>query len=85
MLLGFIGTIIIVRYLTMSKYGFFSLALTVIGILAGLSTLGLEEGATRYIAYFKGKKEEKVFKCKDKISLVDVYGNENNFDKGRCI
>jgi O-antigen/teichoic acid export membrane protein len=58
-LLGFIGTVIIVRYLTTEDYGLFSLALTVIGILAGLSTLGLGSGATRYIAYFKGKQDSK--------------------------
>ena len=59
MLLSFIGTVIIVRYLTTSEYGLFSLALTVIGILAGLSSLGLGEGATRYIAYFKGQQDSK--------------------------
>jgi len=59
MLLGFIGTVIIVRYLTTTEYGLFSLALTVTGILAGLSNLGLGEGATRYIAYFKGQQDSK--------------------------
>ncbi|RJS75440.1 hypothetical protein CW713_07330 [Methanophagales archaeon] len=59
MLLGFVGTVIIVRYLTTTEYGLFSLALTVTGILAGLSSLGLGEGATRYIAYFKGQQASK--------------------------
>ena len=58
-LLGFIGTVILVRYLTTEDYGLFSLALTVIAILAGLSTLGLTEGATRYIAYFRGQQSSK--------------------------
>ena len=59
MLLGFIGTIIIVRYLTTSEYGLFSLTLAVIGIIAGLSSLGLGDGAPRYIAYFRGKQDSK--------------------------
>ncbi|CAD6491117.1 MAG: Polysaccharide biosynthesis protein [Candidatus Argoarchaeum ethanivorans] len=58
MFLGFIGTVIIVRYLTTSEYGLFSLALTV-GIIAGISNLGIGEGATRYIAYFRGQQASK--------------------------
>ena len=59
LLLGFIGTIIIVRYLTTAEYGLFSLALTVIALIAGISILGIDLGATRYIAYFKGKEDNK--------------------------
>ncbi|MBA7548631.1 hypothetical protein ES705_41096 [subsurface metagenome] len=73
LLLGFISRVIIVRYTTQTEYGIYSLALVIISIFATISTLGLQEGSTRYIAYFRGKKEEKVFKCKDKISL----GEEN--------
>ena len=71
MLLGFVSRIIIVRYITQSEYGIFSLALVLTSIFAAISTQGLSEGSTRYIAYFRGKKEEKVFKCEDKISLGD--------------
>ncbi|NQE53596.1 putative flippase AglR [ANME-1 cluster archaeon GoMg3.2] len=58
MLLGFVGRIIIVRYITQTEYGIYCLALVIISIFATISTLGLSEGSTRYIAYFRGKKEE---------------------------
>ena len=58
MLLGFVSRVIIVRYITQSEYGIYSLALVLISIFATISTLGLQEGSTRYIAYFRGKKEE---------------------------
>ena len=58
MLLGFVGRIIIVRYITQSEYGIYSLALVLVSIFVTISTLGLQEGSTRYIAYFRGKSEE---------------------------
>ena len=58
MLLGFIGRIILVRFTTQTEYGIYCLALVVIGIFVTISTLGLSEGSTRYIAYFRGKNEE---------------------------
>ena len=58
MLLGFIGRVILVRYITQTEYGIYCLALVVISIFATIATLGLSEGSTRYIAYFRGKKEE---------------------------
>jgi O-antigen/teichoic acid export membrane protein len=58
MLLGFVSRIIIVRYITQSEYGIYSLALVLTSIFVTISTLGLQQGATRYIAYFRGKNEE---------------------------
>jgi O-antigen/teichoic acid export membrane protein len=58
LLLGFIGRVIFVRYTTQTEYGIYSLALVIISIFVTISTLGLSEGSTRYIAYFRGKKEE---------------------------
>ncbi|MGB2840866.1 MAG: oligosaccharide flippase family protein [Halobacteriota archaeon] len=52
LLLGFIGRIILVRYTTQTEYGIYCLALVIISIFATISTLGLKEGSTRYIAYF---------------------------------
>ena len=57
-LLGAIGNIILVRYVTQSEYGIYSLSLVIIGILCTISTLGLGEGSARYIAYFRAKNEE---------------------------
>ena len=66
MLLGFVSRIIIVRYITQSEYGIYSLALVLVSIFVTISTLGLQEGSTRYIAYHRGKNEEKIFFfCKD--------------------
>jgi len=59
MLLGFVSRVIVVRYITQSEYGIFSLALVLMSIFVTISTLGLQEGATRYIACFRGKKEER--------------------------
>ena len=64
LLLGFIGRIILVRYITQTEYGIYSLALVIISIFVTISTLGLGEGSTRYIAYFRGKNEEKIFKLR---------------------
>jgi O-antigen/teichoic acid export membrane protein len=57
MLLGFASRVIVVRYITQSEYGVFSLAVTLVGIFSVIATLGLSEGAARYIAYFRGKNE----------------------------
>ena len=62
MLLGFVGRIIIVRYTTQSEYGIYSLALVIISIFVTIATLGLSEGSARYIAYFRGKKEDEKVK-----------------------
>ena len=58
MLFGFVSRIIVVRCITQSEYGIFSLALVLMSIFATISTLGLQQGSTRYIAYFRGKNEE---------------------------
>ena len=53
--LSFITTIVVVRHITQSEYGIYSLALTVVSIVALISLLGLEGGIARYIGYSKGK------------------------------
>ena len=57
LLLGFVGRIILIRYTTQSEYGIYSLAFSILSICVVISTLGLSEGSTRYIAYFRGKGE----------------------------
>ena len=56
LLLAFITRIIIARYGT-DQYGIFSLALVVLNISILIATLGLQSGAARHIAYFRGKGE----------------------------
>jgi len=58
MFLGFVGWIIIVRYITQSEYGIYSLSLVLTGIFITISTLGLREGTTRYISIFRGRGEK---------------------------
>lgn len=58
LLFGFICRIIFVRYTSLTEYGVYSIAITIIGIFTTLATLGLDQGSTRYIAYFRGKEEK---------------------------
>jgi O-antigen/teichoic acid export membrane protein len=58
LLLGFVSRVIIVRYITQTEYGIYSMTLVLMSIFVTISTLGLQEGSTRYIAYFRGKDEE---------------------------
>ena len=56
--LGFVGRIILVGYTTQIEYGIYSLAFTIFSIFVVIATLGLSEGSTRYIAYFRGTGED---------------------------
>lgn len=58
LLLGFVGRVVLIRFTTQCEYGIYSLAFTILSIFVVISTLGLGEGSTRYIAYFRGKGEE---------------------------
>ena len=62
MLLGFVGRVIIVRYITQTEYDIYYLALVILSIFVTIPTLGLSEGSARYIAYFRGKKEDEKVK-----------------------
>lgn len=57
MLLGFAGRVIIARYFSQSEYGIFSLAFITLSFIVMLGCLGLEGGATRQIAFYRGKDE----------------------------
>lgn len=71
MILGFVQRVLIARHYTQAEYGVFSLATGILSIFAITSSLGLQEGVTRQIAYYKGKKEQK--KVKDIIiSSVEI-------------
>jgi O-antigen/teichoic acid export membrane protein len=58
-LLGFVSRIIIVRYITQTEYGIFSLALVLMSIFVTISMLGLQQGSTRYIACLLQRKERR--------------------------
>lgn len=70
----FIGRVIVVRYITITEYGLYSLALVVMTAFFIVSTLGLQQGSARYIAYFRGKTENEkiraVIHSSTKIAIV---------------
>ncbi len=57
-LLGFPSKILVVRSLSQADYGIYSLALVVLGIFTILPMLGLSEGITRQLAYYKDSKQK---------------------------
>lgn len=54
---GFLAKTTLIRAVTQNEYGLYTLALTLVNITITFSTLGLENGVTRYIAYLRGKNE----------------------------
>lgn len=55
--LTLIGRLIVAIYWTESDYGVFSLAFVVLNICAVIGTMGLQQGATRSIAFARGKND----------------------------
>jgi O-antigen/teichoic acid export membrane protein len=55
LLFSFVVRLVIARYGTPVDYGIFSLTLAILDIAAMLAGLGLYQGATRHIAFFRGK------------------------------
>lgn len=59
--LAYVYRIIIAR-MGVEQYGLFSIALAVFGIFATISLLGLGEGVTRFVSFYKGKADQKRIK-----------------------
>jgi len=57
MLLEFITRVIIARNATQSDYGIFSIGSVLLNFFVIASCLGMQAGATRYIAYYRGKED----------------------------
>jgi len=76
MFLGFINRVIVVRYITQSEYGIYSLGLVLFSIFTTISFLGLHQGTPRYIAFYRGKKDEK--KVKEVAYFPFVYLTKQN-------
>ena len=57
-LLEFVCRIIIARGTTQTEYGLFSLGYVLLSVFVIIATLGLDSGTTRYIAYFRGRRED---------------------------
>src|SRR4030042_4339601 len=57
LLLGFAARLIIARYGSEADYGVYSLAIVIMVFATTLVSLGLPDGAARFIAYFRGRGE----------------------------
>lgn len=58
-IITYLYRLFIARYFTPSEYGLFSLGLGIISVLGILSLVGLTTGVTRYIAFYKMRKNKK--------------------------
>lgn len=58
MALGLAANVLLVRYVTPSQYGVYSLASVLVGIAGAIATLGLSEGATRYIGFLRARDDK---------------------------
>lgn len=67
--LGMVNTILLARFLEPSKYGLFSLGLTVVEILAIVGIFGLTSGVVRFIPYYHAKNRDDKVKCTIRFSL----------------
>lgn len=56
--LNYVTRILLGRYLGPESYGVLTLSLAIFGIFSTIAVLGLDSGITRYVAFFKGKKDE---------------------------
>jgi O-antigen/teichoic acid export membrane protein len=54
-LISFLNWVMIIRYLTPEDFGFYSLVITIVTLASSISYLGLSEGVTRYISFYRGK------------------------------
>jgi O-antigen/teichoic acid export membrane protein len=57
MALGLGASVLLVRNITPSEYGVYSLASVLVGVVAAIATLGLPDGATRYIAFLRARND----------------------------
>ena len=69
LLLGFAIRLIIARYGSESDYGVYSLAIVIVVFATTLVSLGLPDGVTRFVAYFRGKGETEKARGVTSVSL----------------
>ena len=55
MLFAFGGRVLVARFFSQTEYGIYSLAVIILNVAVVISTLGLELGSPRQIAYYRGK------------------------------
>jgi O-antigen/teichoic acid export membrane protein len=69
-LLGFLIMILIVRIISPAEFGVYSLAIVISGIFIQVAMLGINEGSTRFVAYYRGKDQEPEM---DQVVRLSVY------------
>ncbi len=67
---SYLYRIIIARSLGPEVYGLFSLALMILSLFVVISSLGLTEGVLRFIALYRGKKEQDKVNFLFRVSLI---------------
>jgi len=67
--LGMVNNILLARFLEPSKYGLFSLGLTVVEFLAIIGVFGLTSGVTRFIPYYHAENRDDKVKHAIRFSL----------------
>ena len=60
-ILSLVGTIIVARFFSVGEYGLYGLSIFVISLILQISALGINQGSSRYISFFRGKKEVNSF------------------------
>jgi len=62
--LGFLSRLIIIRGTSQNIYGLYSLCIMITGLVGSIAFLGMGRGVMRFIAYYRGKKDElKIKSC----------------------
>ncbi len=69
-LLTYIYRVLVARYFGPEVYGLFSLSIMILGLFVTVSSIGLVDGLIRFIALYRGKKEENKIRYLLKFSSV---------------
>ena len=72
MILALIGTIIVARFFSVGEYGLYGLTIFIVSFILQISALGINQGCSRYISFFRGKKEEEKVKGIISSSIIIV-------------
>ena len=71
--ISFLTTICLAHWLGVNDFGLYTLLLTIAGIMAGFSTLGMQVGVARYIAHYIGLDQaDKAAAVYKTLSLISV-------------
>jgi len=69
-LFSYLYKVVIARSFGPELYGTYSIAIIVLGLFASIAMLGFPEGITRFVSYYRGKKQESKIKHTIRFSLL---------------